>query len=157
MSSLSFDNPVFSAYAIAAGLMLLKAAAHSWLTVARMLKANAGFRLPEDARKTFLNRNPSSDQLKPNDYVERTRRLHQNEVENVPLFLTSALLYVLTGPGFALAATLYGIYVVTRFVHFAVVMSEGTHDARATAWTPGSLIILWMSGSVVVHAARALL
>jgi len=157
MSSLSFENPVFCAYAVAAGLMLLKAASHSWLTVVRMMKANAGFRLPEDTRKTLLNPNPSPEQLKPNDYVERTRRLHQNEVENVPLFLISGLLYVLTGPGFAVAATLFGIYVVTRFIHFAVVMSEGTHDARATAWTPGSLIIMWMSGSVAVHAARILM
>jgi glutathione S-transferase len=157
MTSLGFENPVFCAYALAAGLMLLKAASHSWLTVARMLKVKGGYRLPEDARRTPLNRNPTPGQLENNDYVERTRRLHQNEVENVPLFLASGLLYVLTAPRFALAATLYGIYVVTRFIHFAIVMLEGTHDARATAWTAGSLILYWMSGSVVVHAARALL
>jgi glutathione S-transferase len=157
MTALAFENPVFCAYALAAGLMLIKAASHSWLTVARMLKVKGGYRLPEDLRKTLLNPNPDPGQLEPNDYVERTRRLHQNEVENVPLFLTSGLLYVLTGPRFAVAATLYGIYVVTRFVHFVIVMSEGTHDARATAWTAGSLVLYWMSGSVVVHAVNALL
>ena len=157
MTSLSFENPVFCAYALAAGLMLLKAATHSWLTVFRMLKVKGGFRLPEDARKTPMNPNPSASQLEPNEYVERTRRLHQNEVENVPLFLASGLLYVLIAPRFAVAATLFAIYVVTRFIHFTIVMSHGTHDARATAWTPGSLVIYWMSGSVVVHAAQALL
>ena len=58
MDALSFANPVFAAYAVAATLMILMVSATSWLTVARMIQVNGGFRSPEDLRKTPLNRNP---------------------------------------------------------------------------------------------------
>ena len=42
ISTLSMENPVFVAYAIAAALMVLKIMAQGWATVALMLKADAG-------------------------------------------------------------------------------------------------------------------
>jgi glutathione S-transferase len=156
MNLLTFANPVFALYALAAGLMILKSASHSWLTAYRMLKTRSGFRLPEDLRKTVTNPEPHPDQLKPNDYVERTRRLHQNETENVPIFLVAGLLYVCTDPGKTLAAILFGVYVVSRFVHAYIVMSERDHETRAAAWTVGSIIIYVLSVTVVVQAVRAL-
>lgn len=41
MTELNFANPVFTAYAIAAALMVLKVVAMSWLTVVRMMSENA--------------------------------------------------------------------------------------------------------------------
>ena len=46
MPLLSFDNPVFVTFALAAGVMVLKAVAMSWLTVVRMLWFKSGFRSP---------------------------------------------------------------------------------------------------------------
>jgi glutathione S-transferase len=59
MDALSFANPVFAAYAVAATLMILMASAVSWLTVARMIRVNGGFRSPEDLRKTPFNPSPA--------------------------------------------------------------------------------------------------
>jgi hypothetical protein len=86
MDLLSFANPVFAAYAVAATLMILLASATSWLTIARMMQVNGGFRSPEDLRKTPLNPNPDPGQLAPNDRVERVRRIQGNNVENIPSF-----------------------------------------------------------------------
>src|SRR3954469_10715496 len=61
--NLSLQDPLFATYAIAATLMILKAISMSWLTVARMLAVNGGFRSPEDIRKTPLNREPDPRQL----------------------------------------------------------------------------------------------
>jgi glutathione S-transferase len=157
MNLLTLENPVFCVYAIAAASMISKMMSQSWMTVFRMLKVNGGFRMPEDLRKTLSNPNPSPEQLLPNEYVERSRRIHSNDVENIPLFVASGLLYVTTAPGFTVSLVLFATYVVTRLLHFAIILGQGTHDARALAWTPGSLIIFWMSGSVVVHAMKGVL
>ena len=57
MEILSLSNPVFATYVVAASIMLLKGISMSWLTVVQMMRANAGFRSPEDLRKTLLNPN----------------------------------------------------------------------------------------------------
>ena len=83
--------------------MILKVVAMSWLTVARMMGANGGFRAPEDLKKTPLNPNPDPAQLLPNERVERVRRIQQNDLENVPFFLAAGFLYILTDPPLLLA------------------------------------------------------
>lgn len=149
MSQLTFANPVFAAYVIAATIMILKAASMSWLTVVRMMQVKGGFRSPEDLRKTPLNPTPDPKQLEPNDAVERVRRIHLNDLENIPFFLAAGFLYVLTDPPVVLAKVLFYTYVVTRLLHFLAYFTARTHDLRATLWTPGSLIILFMAGSLV--------
>jgi glutathione S-transferase len=152
MDKLSLQNPLFATYAIAATLMILKAVGMSWLTVVRMMTERGGFRAPEDLRRTSLNPAPSAQQLAPNERVERIRRIHLNDLENLPFFLTAGFLYVLTGPSLLLAqALLYG-YVVSRFLHFAAYLSAQTHDVRATLWTVGSLILIFMTGRTLFVA-----
>ncbi len=143
--TLSLQDPLFATYAIAAALMILKAVGMSWLTVVRMLQANAGFRSPEDLRKTPLNPTPNPKQLEPNESVERIRRIHMNDLENLPFFLAAGFLFVLAQPPLWLAqALLYG-YVVSRLLHFAAYLTAQTHDMRATLWTVGSLILIVMA------------
>jgi glutathione S-transferase len=152
MDQLSLQNPLFATYAIAASLMILKAVAMSWLTVVRMMQAKGGFRSPEDLRKTPLNPAPNAKQLEPDERVERIRRIHLNDLENLPFFLAAGFLYVLTSPPLLLAQVLLYGYVVSRFLHFAAYLSARTHDTRATLWTVGSLIIIFMTCRVLVAA-----
>jgi glutathione S-transferase len=145
VQTLSLQDPLFATYAIAATLMILKAVGMSWLTVYRMMRENAGFRSPEDLRRTALNPLPDPKQLAPNERVDRIRRIQMNDLENIPFFLVAGFLYVLTGPPLWLAqALLYG-YVVSRLLHFAAYLSARTHDTRATLWTIGSLILIFMA------------
>jgi glutathione S-transferase len=152
MQSLSLSEPVLAAYAIAASLMILKVVAMSWLTVARMMQENAGLRAPEDIKPTRLNPRPDPGQLRPNERVERIRRIQMNDLENVPFFLAAGFLYTLTMPPLWLAQVLFYGYVVTRLLHFAAYATGQIHDIRAALWTPGSLIIVFMSGSVLLAA-----
>ena len=154
MNTLTFASPVFRVYSFAAAAMVAKMMTQSWITVYRMLKVNAGFRMAEDTRKSPMNPHPSPEQLLPNEYVERSRRMHLNEVENVPLFLAIGLLYVCTAPSFASAAALFGGYVVSRLVHFYILMTGRMHESRAAAWTVGSAIIYVMVGVVILQAVR---
>jgi glutathione S-transferase len=146
MTGLTLQDPLFSTYVIAATLMILKVLAMSWLTVVRMMTARRGFRSPEDLRKTALNPEPDPIQLEPDERVERIRRIHLNDLENVPFFLVAGLLFVLTAPPLLLAQWLLYGYVVSRLLHFAAYYSARSHDTRATLWTVGSLILIVITG-----------
>ena len=152
---MALDSPLFATYAIAASLMILKVLSMAWLTVYRMMKVKAGWASPEDLQKTRLNPNPDPSQLDKNEYVERIRRIHHNDLENVPFFLVAGLLFVLTNPPLLLARVLLYTYVATRLLHFAAYVSARTHDTRATMWTIGALIIMFMSGWTVLRAVGA--
>lgn len=152
MPQLSFDNPVFVAFAIASAVMVLKAVAMSWLTVVRMMRFKSGFRSPEDIRKTLVNPNPDPSQLLPDERVERIRRIQQNDLENLPFFFMAGALYVLTNPPLLLAQWLFYGYAVSRLLHFAAYFTGQIHDVRATFWTIGSLIIIFMAVVAILHA-----
>jgi glutathione S-transferase len=145
MDKLSLQNPLFATYVIAATLMILKVVAMSWLTVIRMTQVKGGFRSPEDLRKTPLNPSPDPKQLDRNDAVDRIRRIQLNDLENVPFFLVAAFLYILTEPSLTAARLLLYGYVVSRLAHFAAYFTAQTHDVRATLWTIGSLILIYLT------------
>lgn len=152
MNALTLQNPLFATYLVAASIMVLKAASMSWLTVVRMMQVKGGYRSPEDLKKTPLNPSPNPEQLKPNEAVERIRRIHMNDLENVPFFLAAGFLFIFTEPSLLLAQGLLYGYVATRLLHFAAYFTARTHDMRAALWTPGSLIILFMAGRTLVVA-----
>lgn len=152
MPNLSLSDPLFATYTIAATLMILKAVAMSWLTVLRMMRVKGGFRSPEDLRKTPLNPNPSATQIEPNDYVDRIRRIQLNDLENVPFFLAAGFFYVLINPSLTAARILFYGYVVSRLLHFLAYLTKQTHDLRATFWTIGSLILVYMAGRSLLFA-----
>lgn len=152
MGTISLADPLFATYATAASLMILKAVAMSWLTVLRMLQIRGGYRSPEDLRKTLLNPSPDPAQLAPDERVERIRRIQINDLENLPFFLAAGFLYVLTAPSLLLAQLLLYGYVVSRLLHFAAYYTAQTHDVRATLWTIGSLIIIFMTLRVLLLA-----
>jgi glutathione S-transferase len=152
MDKLSFENPLFATYVVAATLMILKVMAMAWLTVWRMTREKGGFRSPEDLKKTPLNPQPNPAQLGPNERVERVRRILQNDLENVPFFLASGFLYILTQPSLALAQWLLYGYVVSRLLHFAAYFTGQIHDIRAATWTIGSLILIYMTVRTLLAA-----
>ncbi|MBX3589507.1 MAG: MAPEG family protein [Burkholderiaceae bacterium] len=152
METPSLQDPLFATYVIAATLMILKAVGMSWLTVYRMMSENAGFRSPEDLRRTPLNPSPDPKQLAPNERVERIRRIQMNDLENIPFFLVAGFLYVLTDPPLLLAQVLLYGYVVSRLLHFAAYLGARTHDTRATLWSIGSLILVFMACRTLLAA-----
>lgn len=153
MNSLSLENPVFATYAIAAALMALKVMGQGWMTVYRMMKVNAGWASPEDLRKGAINRSPDPSQLEPNDYVERSRRIHRNDLENIPAFWAAGLVFVAAGPALWLAQVLCYGFVAARFAHFLAYTTKQSHEMRATFYTIGSLIVVYMAGYAIWVAA----
>jgi len=152
MTMLSMQNPVFVTYMIAASIMILKLMGQGWMTVYRMLKIGGGWASPEDLRAGLINRNPHSEQLELNDYVDRSRRMHRNDLENIPAFLACGLLFVAAAPSYLLANILMYTFVGARLVHTFAYATKQSHEVRATLYTIGSVAVIVMALYVLAVA-----
>lgn len=155
MSTLTIDNPVFATYMIAASIMVLKIMSQGWMTVYRMLKSDSGLVSPEDLRIGLINRDPRPQQLEVNDYVDRSRRMHRNDLENIPAFLAAGLLFVTSGPSLLLANILMYSFVVTRLTHSVAYATRQSHEVRATLYSIGSIIVIVMALYALVAAINS--
>ena len=144
-STLTMENPAFAAYAVAAALMVLKLMGQGWVTVALMIRTDAGLLNPEDLRPTVANRNPRPEQLDPNPAVERSRRMQRNDLESIPAFLAIGLLFVTTQPPIWLAVLLFAVFVLARLAHAFAYATAQNHEVRATFFSVGSLVVVVMA------------
>jgi glutathione S-transferase len=145
MTALSTENPVFATYMIAGALMVLKLMGQGWMTVYRMLKVGGGWATPEDLKPGLINRNPHTEQLDINDYVDRSRRINRNDLENIPAFLACGLLFVAAAPSYLLANILMYTFVAARLAHTLAYATRQSHEVRATLYTIGSAVVIIMA------------
>ncbi|XP_072386226.1 microsomal glutathione S-transferase 1-like [Diabrotica undecimpunctata] len=129
-SALSLDNEVLRSLLFYCSILVLKMMFMSILTASKRIKHKA-FANPEDAK-------PQHVKPQVNENVERVRRAHLNDVENVPLFFVIGLIYTLTNPAVYFAKTLFLAYTLARIGHtivYAVVPIP--QPARALCWMVG--------------------
>lgn len=152
MGNVTLDNPVLVTYAIAAALMVIKLMGQGWMTVYRMSKTRSGFASPEDARAGLFNPDPRPGQTDQNDYVDRSRRMHRNDIENIPAFLAIGLLFVIVQPPLILAQILMYGFALARILHTLAYATAQSHEVRSVPYTVGSLIVIYMAVHVLVVA-----
>ena len=152
MTYFTMENPIFVTYMIASAIMILKIMGQGWITVYRMLKVDGGYASPEDLRPGLINQDPRPQQLDLNDYVDRSRRMHRNDLENIPAFLACGLLFVATGPSYILANILMYTFVGARLLHTLAYATAQSHEVRATLYTIGSVVVIIMAAYVLVAA-----
>ena len=152
MTTLTLDNPVFTTYAVCAALAVIKIMGQGWMTVYRLLKVGGGYASPEDLRPGIINRHPNPQQLETNDYVDRSRRMHRNDLENIPGFLAAGLIFVLVEPPLLLAQVLMYGFIVARAMHAWAYATAQSHEVRSTFYTVGSLAVVYMAGHVLIAA-----
>jgi len=150
MMLFTMENPVFVTYVIAAAIMVLKIMGQGWMTVYRMLKSDSGMVNPEDLQVGLINKDPRPEQLEVNDYVDRSRRMHRNDLENIPAFLACGLIFVAVAPPLLLAKILMYGFVVARLAHSVAYVSKQTHEVRATLYTIGSVLVIVMAVYVLL-------
>jgi len=153
MTAFTMENPVFATYMIAAAIMVLKIMGQGWMTVYRMLRIDAGLASPEDLRPGLINRDPRPAQLEVNDYVDRSRRMHRNDLENIPAFLAAGLLFVAAGPSLLLAQILMYGFAAARLAHSVAYATKQSHEVRATLYTIGSVAVIVMAAYALAAAA----
>ena len=145
MSEFTTENPVFVTYVIATALTVLKVMGQGWMTVYRMMKVGGGYAAPEDLRPGLINKAPDPNQLEVNDYVDRSRRMHRNDLENIPAFWAAGLIFVAVAPPLWLAQGLMYGFVAARAAHAVAYATAQSHEVRATFYTVGSVIVIGMA------------
>jgi len=149
MNTFSTENPVLVTYMITGAIMTLKIMGQGWMTVYRMLKSNSGLASPEDLQVGLINKNPQPEQLEINDYVDRSRRMHRNDLENIPAFLACGVLFVMAEPSYLLANILMYGFVGARLAHTFAYATKQSHEVRATFYTIGSVAVVIMAVYVI--------
>lgn len=152
MSAYTIENPVFVTWIIATALTVLKVMGQGWMTVYRMMKVGGGYAAPEDLRPGLINKAPDPKQLEVNDYVDRSRRMHRNDLENIPAFWAAGLVFVAASPPLWLAQVLMYGFVAARAGHAVAYGTAQSHEVRATFYTVGSLIVMAMAVYALVVA-----
>ncbi|EDV91942.1 microsomal glutathione S-transferase 1 [Drosophila grimshawi] len=113
-SLLSKSNPVFCCYLVWSTVLIIKMLLMTLLTARQRFKTKAVAN-PEDMRMT------RADEVRFNDAnVERVRRAHRNDLENILPFLLLTLAYVSCGPHPLAAKLLIRIGASARLLHTLV-------------------------------------
>jgi glutathione S-transferase len=113
IDALSFENEVLRGYITWGGLLLIKMLLMAFLTGVQRFRKGA-YENPEDVRGR------ENVEIKKDEDVERVRRAHLNDLENIPAFLLAGFFYVLSEPQVDLALWLFRVAVLARIGHTIV-------------------------------------
>ncbi|XP_005110982.1 microsomal glutathione S-transferase 1 [Aplysia californica] len=148
-AALSLDNPIFRMYMGYAFLVIIKTMAMSFVTayfrITMKVYANEED-VAFDKKKT--NKGP---QIHPT--VERVRRCHQNDLENVIPFVLMGLLYVATGPTTFAASLHFRIFTASRFLHTFFYLFSIPQPTRVLSFLVGVFTTLSMAYHVFAQVA----
>jgi uncharacterized MAPEG superfamily protein len=103
------------------------------------------FVTPEDAR-FFGATAPAADEL---PLVKRAAACWRNDLENIPIFLFLALIYVTLGCWPQGAFIYFTIFVIARILH-TVTYLRGMQPARTIVYTLGLLVCVIMSIHILI-------
>ncbi|XP_011191725.1 microsomal glutathione S-transferase 1 isoform X2 [Zeugodacus cucurbitae] len=110
---LTLDNPVFCCFLFWASVLVIKMLLMSLLTALQRFR-NKVFPNQEDLFFKDI-------EVEFNDpHVERVRRAHRNDMENILPYFTMALLYICTNPDPTVACILFRVVAVARILHTLV-------------------------------------
>ncbi|XP_056157332.1 microsomal glutathione S-transferase 1-like [Lampris incognitus] len=133
----------FATYAtIAVVKMMLMAPLTAYLRLTRQVFANM-----EDTKLL----NPAEDKklVRVDPDVERVRRCHQNDLENILPFVVVGLFYALTEPTPSTALFHFRVFVGSRIGHTVAYLLPLPQPCRALCWATGVATTLSMAFRVL--------
>jgi uncharacterized MAPEG superfamily protein len=84
------------------------------------------------------------------EQIERVRRAHQNDLENILPFLAVGFLYALSGPSYGVAWWLFVSFTIARLVHSAAYIA-GLQPWRTVAFGVAQLALYAMAVILLVR------
>ncbi|OFV87060.1 MAG: hypothetical protein A3J75_02730 [Acidobacteria bacterium RBG_16_68_9] len=137
------DNPVMRLFGIAYLILVLKMVALGSYTSFLRIRHKV-YATPEDYR--FLRLSPAAQ---TREDIERARRAHRNDLENILPFFGVGLLYAFTGPSATAAAVYYLGFAAARVAHSILYVGE-RQPHRTIAYGIGLTLMLAMTFSTLV-------
>nr|UQS35838.1 glutathione-S-transferase microsomal 2 [Plodia interpunctella] len=148
MAAIPFDNPAVQSFILYSAILAIKLLILSPITgFTRIIKRS--FANPEDSK--FLG-----GRVKTDDRVERFRRAHLNDLENIPAFWILGALYLTTGPNVVWATQLFRVYAAARVSHTIFHAIYPVLQIRGLSFTTALLINAYMSVQVILQYITAL-
>ncbi|XP_059474175.1 prostaglandin E synthase-like [Neocloeon triangulifer] len=143
---LSNNNPLLSLYARNASILVFKMFGVAALT-GKIRHSKKKFANIEDAKAIKGAQVDTAD-----EDVERVRRAHLNDLENIPPFLCISFLYILTDPEPKLARNLFLGFTAARICHTLVYAVKPVRQpARGLCYGVGLAITCYMATKVIKH------
>ena len=115
----------------------------------------------EDAAMDKKDADTTKKMVRTDENVERVRRAHQNDLENIPLFLVTGFLYVLANPtvdsakyhfyGFALSRIMHSIVYLNQVLVLNLISKKRSINFLGSS-TRQSLDVFWRSCRNWLHA-----
>uniref|UniRef100_A0A8C5L4H5 Microsomal glutathione S-transferase 1 n=1 Tax=Jaculus jaculus TaxID=51337 RepID=A0A8C5L4H5_JACJA len=141
------ENEVFMAFASYATIILSKMMFMSTATAFYRLTKKV-FANPEDCASFGKGEN-AKKYMRTDDSVERVRRAHLNDLENIVPFLGIGLLYSLSGPDLSTALLHFRVFVGARVYHTLAYLTPLPQPNRALAFFVGYGVTLSMAYRVL--------
>ncbi|KAL4660262.1 microsomal glutathione S-transferase 1 [Arapaima gigas] len=141
------DEKVFLAFSTYATIVILKmllmAPLTAYFRVTKKVFAN-----PED---TWMEKNAEEKKkmLRTDADVERVRRCHLNDLENIIPFVLIGLLYSLTGPELSTALLHFRVFVGSRIFHTVAYVACLPQPSRGLSWVVGLAVTFSMAYRVL--------
>ncbi|KAM4615569.1 microsomal glutathione S-transferase 1-like [Polymixia lowei] len=140
------ENEVFLAFSTYATIVILKMMLMAPMT-AYFRFTRGAFANEEDVRgKTDEEKKKL---LRTHPDVERVRRCHQNDLENIIPFVVIGLLYALTGPDLSTALLHFRVFVGSRICHTLAYVLPLPQPSRALSWMTGMAVTFSMAYRVL--------
>ncbi|NXI51415.1 MGST1 transferase, partial [Chloroceryle aenea] len=141
------DNEAFRAYATYAAIVLLKMMLMSLITAYFRVTRKA-FANPEDTA-SFGKGESAKKYLRTDPDVERARRGHLNDLENIVPFFGMGLLYALSGPDLSTALLHFRIFTGARILHTLAYLIPLPQPSRGLSWAVGYAVTISMAYKVL--------
>ncbi|KAM3859180.1 microsomal glutathione S-transferase 1-like [Diretmus argenteus] len=140
------EDEVFLAYTTYATIVIVKMLLMGPMT-AHYRMTRGAFSNEEDVRGKTEEEKKKMLRVHPD--VERVRRCHQNDLENIVPFVLVGLLYALTGPDLWTALLHFRVFVGSRFCHTMAYVVPLPQPCRALSWMVGMVVTLCMAYRVL--------
>ncbi|XP_026209795.1 prostaglandin E synthase [Anabas testudineus] len=140
-------NDIFSCFVFYSVLLVIKMYVIAIITGQVRLRKKA-FANPEDAL-----RHGGLQYHREDPYVERCRRAHVNDMENVLPFLFLGAIYSLTGPSLAVARLHFLVFFVGRVLHTIAYLLALRAPTRSLAYIVAQIPCLSMALQILTAVA----
>jgi len=141
---LNVDQELFGVFAFYSAILIVKMMSMAFLTARQRFRTGSPVS-PEDAAIV--------GNAGPNEDVERVRRAHLNDMENILPFFCLAILYIFTEPALSTAALLFRIFAACRILHTIAYVLPLPQPTRTLSFFGGVAVNYYMAFKILTTFA----
>jgi len=132
---IQFESDLMYPLAVYSSILLLKMLIMAFLTAYYRITKKV-FSNPEDA----ANMGEKAKVKYDDSDVERVRRCHLNDMENIYVFVLVSIMYCLTNPSPYWAVWHFRIFTASRIIHMIAYLGQVPQPARGLAFGIGTVV-----------------